>query len=403
MSELNVVVKVNLTRKVDFFKYVERIAKACVKVGVKPLTTKTLYKIQEEKIVMQNGKRRTAVEYYDVVELLAETPIIAGYHFIARLDFEAGKKNPMIACVPGEEIPATFFDAKPTCDHCHSLRARKTVYILQHTDGSFIQVGSTCLCDFLGHGNIEETLKLIGLFGSANSFAEGGGGRLKPWEMPVEKIEMLTDIVKIAEEFGYVSRKMCENNERLEATSDKYAFGFWYFMHPKEQLTDSQKKIIELMKSDPTQKQKEMVGAIIAALDELQSPQSAYEHNLINLRDADFWMLKDTGLVASMIPFTQIKINQKSEKKDTPISNYVGMLSQRRPFMFTLNKIMAFESAWGINYLHTGVDEHGNAIVFYAQRQLAEEQKTFEIVGTIKDHKEYKTIKQTVLNRVKKK
>lgn len=401
MSELNVVVKVNIVRKVDFFKYVERIKKACIKLGIKPPMINLLYKIQEEKRIVQNGKRRTAVEYYEVIELLAETPIIAGYHFIARLDFEAGKKNPMVACVPGEEIPTTFFVAKPTCDHCHSSRPRKTVYILQHHDGSLIQVGSTCLCDFLGHGNITETLRLIGLFGSADRFSAGGGETAKPWEMTVEKTEMLTDIVKIADEFGYVSRKMCENNEWMESTADKYAFGFWHFINSKEDLTDSQKKIIELMRSEPTQKQKETVQAILTTLNELHSPQTAYEHNLINLRDADFWMMKDTGLVASMLPFTQVKMNQKNEKKDLPVSNYVGILNQRRPFMVTLNKIMAFDTVWGMSYFHTGVDPQGNALVFYAQRQLAKEQETFEVVGTIKEHKEYKNIKQTVLNRVK--
>lgn len=73
---------------------------------------------------------------------------MAGWRFVAtlqRLDDEN-----VVRCLPGEEIPASYRNQKPACDHCRTDRRRNDTYILRHGDGRLVQVGSSCIKDFLG-------------------------------------------------------------------------------------------------------------------------------------------------------------------------------------------------------------------------------------------------------------
>src|SRR5690606_28010233 len=54
----------------------------------------------------------------------------------------------------GEEMDLSAYrDREPACDHCGINRDRKQVYVLVNDEGRIVQVGSTCLKDFVGHGD----------------------------------------------------------------------------------------------------------------------------------------------------------------------------------------------------------------------------------------------------------
>jgi hypothetical protein len=81
-----------------------------------------------------------------------DPPKLPGYKLISRLDWKEG--DPLIAEVPGEKTPIEYRTVKQGCNHCNKKGNRNDTFILQNTQtNDYIQVGRTCLADFLGHND----------------------------------------------------------------------------------------------------------------------------------------------------------------------------------------------------------------------------------------------------------
>lgn len=88
------------------------------------------------------------------VTITGEPPRYAGWRFLAAVDavdggtvlrFPAG----VAASVRNDEVVAG------RCDHCHTRRARRSTVLVVHEDsGRVVQVGRSCLKDFLGHATL---------------------------------------------------------------------------------------------------------------------------------------------------------------------------------------------------------------------------------------------------------
>ena len=102
---------------------------------------------------------------------------IEGFTFVAKLD-HSNETGTIVRALPntGVEIPTQYRTAKPDCNHCNHNRRRRDTYVLRNDEtGAFIQVGSTCLSDFLG---VDAAFygKLAELFSYAAEVASHGGG-----------------------------------------------------------------------------------------------------------------------------------------------------------------------------------------------------------------------------------
>lgn len=101
---------------------------------------------------------------------------IEGWTFVAKLD-HSQETGTIVRALPntGIEIPTGYRTAAPDCDHCGHRRQRRDTYVLRHDDGSFKQVGSTCLSDFLG---VDAAFlgRLAECYSYAAEAASSGGG-----------------------------------------------------------------------------------------------------------------------------------------------------------------------------------------------------------------------------------
>lgn len=84
-----------------------------------------------------------------------QPPSMAGWTLAARVthlaDAKTHKPINVFDPVPGIEIPERFRKRDRVCDHCKKSRLRKYTFICQNEEsGKWVQVGSTCLRDFLG-------------------------------------------------------------------------------------------------------------------------------------------------------------------------------------------------------------------------------------------------------------
>lgn len=400
MSTINTVVKVAVENKADFLAYIAKLDKVCDKLDLSDVDCTKLYSITEESVKQVGRRKVLIVKCFEVYEVSVVNPIIAGYTFKARLEFERGKQNPMIYAVPGQELPESFYTATPKCDHCAVKRYRGKVYVLQNdATGEYVQIGASCVKDFLGHGNIKEALDMIARFGKLSGFEICEGGT-KPWNTPVEKNEMLEDMIKLVDVFGYQSRKMVEDGHAHDTTAGLYSYAYWSLLNAPKEPSAKQIKIMNTVATEASDEQKAKAALILEELAVLEITNS-YEANLKNLATADYWLMKDAGLVASMIGYLYTKHNGRKERAVKKESEYVGEVGKRVTMALTVKNTTATQSMFGTSVLHACEDGEGNAVTFFTQHRMANAGETVEFVGTVKEHKEFRGTKQTVLNRVK--
>ena len=82
-------------------------------------------------------------------------------------------------------------------------------------------------------------------------------------------------------------------------------------------------------------------------------------------------------------------------------SNFIGVLGERIEIDVTVEKSTYYETAFGTIFVFTMRDKNDNVIVYRGQTLCIQPGEQIRIKGTIKDHSEYKGVKQTIVQRVK--
>jgi hypothetical protein len=415
----SIVVKIPEENKDRLNDFVKKIQKVAVKLDIPKIEMSIVeYKADKTDIWSYDKKRYLQIiteKNFEVIEVSGTPPLLSGWMLLGVLDFERGKPFPMVRSVPGQEVPSKFFTTTSTCDHCSSSRFRKVVYVLKHEDGREVQVGSSCLKDFIGHGPIDELVKYYALFDSLSSFGyeedEVPMGRRNVNSIVLEKQDVLETMIKVIDEMGYVSKKKAQDadlkDEFLETTAEICSFvlmaSYGFISIDPYKLTYNQQKSLECSRKELTEEQKERIEKILFTAEHLDTTTSSFHHNLKNLALSSYWMLKDFPFVAAMFPsccgFKERVVKEGSEKK---VSSWVGYQGERKTFSVTIERLIPTSSEWGHSFLHSTKDEDGNVITFFNSNKLGEEGEMVRITGTVKKRDDYKGIKQTVLNRVKK-
>lgn len=82
-------------------------------------------------------------------------------------------------------------------------------------------------------------------------------------------------------------------------------------------------------------------------------------------------------------------------------SEFVGNIGDRIEVTLTVEKAIHLDGYYGPSTMHIMRDEDGNAFVWTTAAKSWEEGVTKTLRGTIKDHKTYRNVNQTVLTRCK--
>jgi hypothetical protein len=114
---------------------------------------------------------------------------------------------------------------------------------------------------------------------------------------------------------------------------------------------------------------------------------------------------KHCGLVASLVTLRQRDLDRKAReaaKAKLGDSEYFGEVKKRDTFTLTLTGTNEFYSDWGTTYLYRFVDANNNTAVWFSSKDCdLSKGETYQVKGTVKEHKTYRDTKQTVLTRCK--
>jgi len=311
------------------------------------------------------------------------------------------RKDGITQCyLKSQELIKQYGNTDFHCDHCHKHVYRNSVIVLEHDNGERKIVGTSCVKDFTCglDGNLIATYNDLEVVlakrnSEMNILLQGESLDDLPVSVfcerngtPIYDIEKVVSCaVKLINAYGF------EPSNSYNAT--------WKF------ILDCYRTINE---NDP-----EAIRAIewVKSLSDDEITKSSYLFNLKQIVDANYCTYRHFGLLASLIPTYRKAESRRLQESNRQVSNYVGNKGEKFSLALTYTKSISYESQYGRGYFHFFTDVMGNIYKWSTNKSLSykandelhyvEQGATVQLSGTIKDHEEYRGVKQTIITRCK--
>jgi hypothetical protein len=379
---------------------VEKLNRRAVKLGCEPMTLTVIREYTVEKKNEDTGAKysQARIEF----NLTGETPRYEGWRLLASVEMQPSSEN-LIRCVPGETVPESYRKTDTHCDHCHSNRRRKEVFILGHDNGTmFAQVGRQCIADFLGHASAETLVaRATWMFDIEHlcddADGEGFSGR---GERMIDMADFLATVAIIIRRIGWISAKVA--NEKFCQSTAQLA---WTII--TDAKSESIKKFIRENSIVSEERDSELAAAALEwARNQPTEGVVDYLYNLGVSCRLPYVTYRTAGIIASSIAAYQRHLDKQNElyiERTTKERNHLGEVGKRADFTgLTIKRMRYFDSPFGVKTLVTFETATGSVLVWWASKELdgVEEGDMVSIRGTVKKHSEYKGMPQTELSRV---
>ena len=324
---------------------------------------------------------------YEVVTIEIACPelkLAGGWKLIGVLDNGGLSKS-----VPGESIPLHQRGRFGNCDYCNKTRNRTDTFVIKNDEGETMVVGRTCLGDYLGIDptgvlytyDVWERLERM-----MDELKEQG---LAKAEVHYDLKPFLMAGSAFIRKNGYVSR--ARSTDELPPTSQI----FWALLNdPTERLPS------------PTDGDEGLVDAAIEWI-ENSTDDSEYFFNLRQILKAGTITRKSAGYAISIISTYQRFIGEvKTNAAKALVSDHIGQVKEKlKDLVLTINGIREIDGNYGPCFIVNLTDANGNVCVWFASNDPRERGKkigeTYTATkATVKNHTEFKGVKQTALTRV---
>lgn len=264
------------------------------------------------------------------VYLQADSPKLAGWTFVARLDHSNETGN-VIRIVPNIDvtIPDHFRTCAPNCEHCGVRRKRRDTFVIRNDEtGAFQQVGSTCLADFFGHDPYK-IARLAEYLGYANEAARGNEEYDELAEQALHNRrsinldEYLCFAAKAVLKHGWVSAGAARESE------ESYALNRPVLVSTRSR-TDSLRveSRYDSSLNEVTAEERALVdGAIEWAQTVAEDPKSDYEHNIAVIANSLYIEPRSCGLAASIVGVYYNKQRKAAGVVATPVGDMSGLIT----------------------------------------------------------------------------
>lgn len=378
----------------EFEATVEKVAKINARAAKKGFTGRI--EVISEQVEVKStvaGIEVTEVRYE--VSLGGEAPSYNGWSLAAVLDFdpEIGlvvRTAPGVESVSREGLEAGF------CGHCNTVRNRRKAYLVRNVEtGEQVQVGSSCIKDFLGWSG---SVVFIGTDEVEDAlYVAGGMGYSEPRYTPDSVLAVAWACIKVAgwkpsgsfggttrEDVGLVLSPFARPNAREKAFIAEVEA-----VAAQENVTEHAAEIKDFILSDAF------------------SGTSEYVSNLKALIAAPSVSTRHLGFVVSA-PQAYAKHLERTlvrQQADAlPESEFLGQVGDKIEFTGQITMIRHIEGYYGTTVLYViRNQETGVEVKWFASREALGDKQGVEvsIKGAVKSHDTYQGRKSTVLTRCK--
>lgn len=330
---------------------------------------------------------------FEVTEVVYSTrvtgtaPSYGGYVFLARID-RVGESF-VISSAPGVDHVERSTVRPGECDHCGFNRQRNSTYLVRNEiTGEIVNVGSTCIKDFLGW-NASVT------FFSDSDMQVEQGGFYAAREYSVDTILALA--VAAIKAFGWRPASF-----EGTVTRDFVARALM-----STRLSEIEKAEIATLRSH-VEEATTMVEDIKAyILSDDFNGQSTYVENLKVLVAAESVSARQFGMLVSAPNAYLRSLEKAAEKKAAQAkdagSEWVGAEKDKVEIKGTVEAVRYSSNNYGTTTVYTLLAEDGNLFTWFSTNGALGDDAgvAFHVKGTIKGHEEFNGSKRTVLTRCK--
>jgi hypothetical protein len=341
-----------------------------------------------------------------------------GWTFVGTLEHSDGAN--ILRALPDQEIPARFRTVEPQCDHCGLERNRVDTYIVANEAGDYLQVGKTCLKDFVGHRSPEaiagylEQLSILWLEPGEEDILHWGKvtfdgyGYLTWLTYVAASIRLWGWTPKSKASFEYPATAVTAESwlEDVAKPNNNLPNGQVPTKYGGPQTT-RKGETIEITEPD-----KELAETAFQwALDlEQRAALGSLNDYLWNLwvcaseaSETEIFKFRQLGLAASIISAYTRERAKEIERVDST-SEWVGQEGKRQEFAgLTVVDIKGWETDWGYQELYRLQDEAGNVLIWKTTSGSLEQGTTYYGKATVKKdgkgHTTFRGEKQTVITR----
>ena len=282
------------------------------------------------------------------------------------------------------------------CEHCHTRRNRRKMFLLRSATGEIVRIGSTCIHAFLGL-----TVQIpMDRFGSILEGIDDMEGEINWGSYTGGNCYKITDVIALAyavvKEFGWLNKE----NARLDRkpSTGERVEALLTTRHPagKEERND-------LIDSVPA----ETVRSVIeyARTIELNSEYARTLHSIMfgPARDHQFVSSGNLRILASVIAGYSREQSRKAEAERIKDSVHVGTVGKRE----VLGELEVVSTRWfdgfyGARQMVKFADHDGNILVWWNTGKAdPKEGERYTVTAAVKEHSEYNGVKQTTITRCK--
>ena len=339
---------------------------------------------------------------YHTVTVSGQSPKLDGWRFAITADYA---ESPVIlrALVTDLEIPERYRTCGPICEHCNVKRDRHECCILVHDSGKMIQVGKSCLKDFLGHPSPERLASMAEDLADLDAACRGfAGGSAKA---NAALVIVLTWANSIVSRHGWIPKSREDMDRGIYSTARQTS----------EMMAEYEESVLtrKPFKSPlPTaQDFKRAQDAIIWAQNLTGS--SEYEQNLKAIASRSGVSRQNWGLAVSIVGSYDREMSKRAEQSKARASEFVGTVGKKinckctkktckcAPIKVVVQRVIPLpDYGYGSSAINIMTDDAGNALVWKSGTFLRVTSE-YMLSGTVKEHDDSKYGKQTVLTRCK--
>lgn len=333
----------------------------------------------------------TGLEITDVIwhtSVTGVAPSYGGFTFLARVDRVGDTFT--INTAPGVEHVERGMVRPGSCDHCGYNRQRNNTYLVRNDEtGETVNVGSTCIKDFLGWS------ASVVFFSDSEMSPEVGGVH----HTPMYSIDTVLAVsVAAIRAHGWTPASAYDGTPTRDIVS---------LVLSGRNLNERERALVTALRPfvDEATSQVEAIKAYITSDD--FSGASTYVENLKALFTQEFIGSRQLGLVVSA-PSAYIRhldgaAARKAEAAKTEGSVWVGAEKDKVEVKGTIEAIRYNETMYGTTTIYTILREDGNLFTWFSSNGALGDTAGVEvhIKGTVKGHEEFNGSKRTIITRCK--
>lgn len=346
------------------------------------------------------GIKKAMVNVVDVT-LSGSTPVVGDYEFQAAI--ELTPNGNFVDTPPGVEIDPKYRTTDGRCEHCQTNRSRKHVFAVMNRDtGETVQVGRTCLRDFLGTDDADGVIQKFNFWRSYRTddgdddWGFGGFGSSERMDLIETLLAKTNALIRL---YGWCGASAAYHDDRLTSTVSR----LWNTYGMDSIAQAARRELNEALRPSDDDMAKKVIEWVRASTED---NDYMFKLRLIFAEDVLYGDKRTSLAISAVFSYHRAmerELKYAEAKKANRDSKHQGAIKERlKGLSLTVKMIRDMgDNGWGPTELVKMADEAGNLFSWFTgSRPCFDTGDVLVADGTVKAHKDFHGSLETQLTRV---